>query len=176
MKLLIVVLLEEKGEKKKTLYIFNEENVIKSTLIRGRKTKSLQILVSFSEHIVKDNHGFLTDSSLHIAFVISSCSCKGFSLPFLSSFCHRQNQHLLHHLQEITVLDITPFTNCGSTMTTTTWSLSGPTGFNLHQVTGFALVPMGTVPGPESQAINRWEEVWREFITRDMRKVRVKRV
>lgn len=74
------------------------------------------------------------------------------------------------------MLDITPFTNRGSTVPTTMRSLSSPTGFNLHQVTGFALVPMGTVPGPESQAINRWEEVWREFITRDMRNVRMKTV
>lgn len=173
---LIVALLEEKEEKKKARYIFKKGNVIKSTLRRGRKKKSRQTLVFFNEHVVKGNHGCLTDSSLHIAFVVSSCSCRGFPLPLLSSCCHRQNQHLLHHLQEITVLDITPFTNCGSTMTTMMWSLSGPTGFNLHQVTGFALVPMGTVPGPESQAINRWEEVWREFITRHKRKVRVKRV
>ena len=122
-----------------------------------------------NKHLAKDNHGPLTDSSLHTAFVISSCSCTGFSLRFLSSCCYRHNQHLLQHLQEITALDITPFTNHGSTVTTMMWSSSSPTGFNLHQVTGFALVPMGTVPGPESQAINRWEEVWREFITRDMR-------
>lgn len=74
------------------------------------------------------------------------------------------------------MLDITPFTNCGSTVTTMMGSLSSPTGFNLHQVTGIAFVPMGTVPGPESQAVNRWEEVWREFITEDVRNVRVKRV
>lgn len=44
MKLLIVALLEEKGEKKKSGYIFKKGYVIKSTLTSGRKAKACKSL------------------------------------------------------------------------------------------------------------------------------------